>query len=117
MSERKVFCEKCRDDVSFSIEKKELEGTIKGVKYLYHGEEAYCAECKANVYVAEVNDFNLNALYNVYREKNSIISLDTILAIPQKYDIGKRPLSLLLGWGELTFSCYLDAGMLLRKNP
>lgn len=111
MREQKVFCEKCRDDVSFTIEKKELEGTIKGVKYLYHGEEAYCAECKAYVYVAEVNDFNLKALYNVYREKNSIISLDTILAIPQKYDIGKRPLSLLLGWGELTFSRYLDGDM------
>ena len=30
------------------------------------------------------------------------------MAIPKKYAIGKRPLSLLLGWGEQTFSRYCD---------
>ena len=35
----------------------------------------------------------------------------TILEIPQKYNIGKRPLSLLLGCGEMTFSRYYDGDM------
>jgi uncharacterized phage-associated protein len=34
-----------------------------------------------------------------------------ILTIPEKYAIGKRPLSLLLGWGEQTFSRYCDGDM------
>ena len=34
-----------------------------------------------------------------------------ILEIPEKYAIGKRPLSLLLGWGEQTFSRYCDGDM------
>ena len=38
-----------------------------------------------------------------------------ICAIPEKYDIGKRPLSLLLGWGELTFSRYCDGDIPTRQ--
>lgn len=34
--------------------------------------------------------------------------MSVILSIPEKYSIGKRPLSLLLGWGEQTFTRYCD---------
>lgn len=111
MSERKVFCEECRNDVAFTVNEKEMEGTIKGEKYSYIGKEAHCMDCGSGIYVAEVNDFNLKALYDVYREKNNIVPLELILAIPEKYAIGKRPLSLLLGWGEQTFSRYCDGDM------
>jgi len=37
--------------------------------------------------------------------------LEKILEIPQKYNIGKRPISLLLGWGEMTFTRYCDGDM------
>lgn len=111
MSESKVFCEECRDDVSYTITEKLMEGCIKNEKYSYMGREAHCMECGSEIYLAEVNDFNLQALYNVYRKKNDIVDLEKILAIPKKYAIGKRPLSLLLGWGELTFSRYCDGDM------
>lgn len=111
MSENKVFCEECRNDVAFTVNEKEMEGTIKGEKYSYIGKEAHCVECGSEIYVAEVNDFNLKALYDAYRKKNNIVSHEVILAIPEKYAIGKRPLSLLLGWGEQTFSRYYDGDM------
>lgn len=103
-----VFCEECRKEVTYSIKDKNKKGTIKGEKYSYKGKEAVCKECGSLVYVGEINDSNLRSLYDVFREKNDIISLDKILDIPKKYAIGKRPLSLLLGWGELTFSRYCD---------
>ena len=34
----------------------------------------------------------------------SLVTLEDIRAIPERYKIGKRPLSLLLGWGELTYT-------------
>lgn len=111
MSEKKMFCEECRNDVIFTVNEKKMEGTIKGEKYSYTGKEAHCVECGSEIYVAEVNDFNLKALYDAYREKNNIIALEVLLAIPEKYAIGKRPLSLLLGWGEQTFSRYCDGDM------
>ena len=111
MSERKIFCEECRNDVTFTIDEKKMEGIIKGEKYSYIGKEAHCVDCGSEIYVAEVNDFNLKALYDAYREKNNIVSLQVVLEIPEKYAIGKRPLSLLLGWGEQTFSRYCDGDM------
>lgn len=108
MSERKVFCEECRNDVTFSVINKQMDGTIKGETYTYLGKAARCTDCNSEIYVEEINDYNLKTLYDKYREKQGIISLDTILKISEKYAIGKRPLSLLLGWGEQTFSRYCE---------
>lgn len=106
-----VFCEECRDDVEYTITEVPMIGKIKGNKYSYTGKEARCDRCHAKVYIPEINDSNLKALYDVYRKENGIVSLDVILAIPKKYAIGKRPLSLLLGWGEQTFSRYCEGDM------
>lgn len=108
MVEKKTFCEECRKDVRYSKEEMRFQGDIKGENYEYSGKRAICEECGSEVYVFEVEDYNLKALYDSYRSKNDIISLEEILDIPLKYNIGKRPLSLLLGWGEMTFSRYCD---------
>lgn len=108
MEERKVFCEECRSDVEFIVEAKQKEGTLKGETYSYVGKVARCTKCNSEIYVDEINDFNLTALYDQYRKVKGIIQLETVLKIPAKYAIGKRPLSLLLGWGELTFSRYCE---------
>lgn len=108
MTRNLIFCEECRDDVEYTITEVPMIGKIKGIEYHYIGKEARCVKCNTSVYVPEINDYNLKALYEVYRKENGIVSLDVILAIPKKYAIGKRPLSLLLGWGEQTFSRYCD---------
>lgn len=108
MKNKKVFCEECRKDVNFVVNEKQMIATIKGETYNYNGKIAHCLDCNSEIYVDEINDFNLKALYDEYRKKNNIISLDKILNICYKYKIGKRPLSLLLGWGEQTFSRYCD---------
>ncbi|MBP5406079.1 DUF4065 domain-containing protein [bacterium] len=107
----KVFCEECRKDVDYVVNQVSMIGKIKEKEYAYMGMEVKCADCGSFIFVPEVNDMNLKALYDVYREKNGIVPLETILAIPEKYDIGKRPLSLMLGWGEQTFTRYCDGDM------
>lgn len=111
----KTFCEECRNDVEYTTASVPMTGTIKGKEYRYTGTEARCADCGSLVFVPEISDDNLRSLYNVFREENGIVSLDVICAIPEKYDIGKRPLSLLLGWGELTFSRYCDGDIPTRQ--
>lgn len=115
MNTKKTFCEECRNDVDYAVTSVELAGKIKEKEYCYIGKEARCPDCGAPVFVQEISDFNLRALYDVYRKENGIIPLHTILAIPEKYAIGKRPLSLLLGWGEQTFSRYCDGDMPTRQ--
>ena len=108
MKDNKTFCEECRDEVEYSTKSIPMTASIKGKQYSYTGTEAHCKECGSAVYVPEIIDANLRALYDVYRKENNIIPLDEIKKIPAKYSIGKRPLSLLLGWGEQTFSRFAD---------
>ncbi len=108
MNTKKVFCEECRNDVSFVKTSVQMVGTIKEKAYHYVGKEAHCADCGSELFIPEFSDFNLRALYDVFRKENGLISLEHIRKIPEKYAIGKRPLSLLLGWGEQTFSRYAD---------
>ena len=111
MISNRTFCEECRKDVPFKVVEKQMSGVLKGEQYEYLGEAAICTDCESDVYVAEIEDNNLKALYDAYRKRYSIISLENILELPEKYGIGKRPLSLLLGWGEMTFSRYYDGDM------
>lgn len=115
MNERTVFCEKCRDDVAYNVEEKEMTGTIRGIEYHYIGKEAKCANCGAYVDIEDISASNLKALYDVYRRENGIVSLEKIQAIPKRYAIGKRPLSTLLGWGEHTFTRYADGDLPTRQ--
>lgn len=109
--EKMTFCETCRKDEAYYFKTSEMKSTLKGEEYEYAGKQAFCSVCNADVYVSEIEDGNLKALYDAYRQKNGIISLENILEIPQKYNIGKRPLSLLLNWGEMTFSRYCEGDM------
>lgn len=111
MINRNVFCPECRQDVTYSVKEKVDTAEIKGDVYEFTSRIAFCDECGAEVNVPEIEDENLKTLYDTYRQKHGIISLEEIQAIPEKYNIGKRPLSLLLGWGEQTFSRYYDGDM------
>lgn len=111
MINKKVFCEECRDDVNYVETTVPMTGTVKGNIYRYVGKAVHCTKCGSELFVPELSDFNLRTLYDVFRKENGIISLEQIREIPEKYAIGKRPLSLLLGWGEQTFSRYADGDM------
>lgn len=111
MMNRIVFCTECRQDVRFSVREKPDSAELKGEVYEFISKTAYCDECGTEVYVPEIEDENLKSLYFAYRKKHNIIFLEDIQAIPEKYNIGKRPLSLLLGWGEQTFSRYCEGDM------
>ena len=89
-----VFCEECRDEVSYTVEEKEMAGTIRGVQYHYVGREAKCANCGAYVDVEEISGSNLKALYDVYRKENGIVSLEKIRAIPERYAVSYTHLTL-----------------------
>ena len=104
----KAFCEKCRDMVAYNVKRMDKEKTIKGKKIQYVGKKAYCEECKAEIFVAEIRDDNLMQLDDAYRTEEDLIKASDIERILEKYDIGKRPLSMLLGWGEGTLTRYVD---------
>ena len=76
--------------------------------------EAYCMNGN-EIFVSDIRDHNLAALDEAYIEKEGLISVPEIQLILDRYNIGKRPLSLLLGWGEGTLTRYLDGDIPTRQ--
>lgn len=111
----KGFCEKCHDIVEYSIREVKKQKEIKGRSIEYTAKEAYCNECGNEIFVSDIRDHNLAALDEAYREKEGLISVPEIQLILDRYNIGKRPLSLLLGWGEGTLTRYLDGDIPTRQ--
>lgn len=102
---KKGYCQDCHEEVNISLENTTLQGEYKGSSYEYEG---LCpsTDCGHAIPDVEVDSHNQKALRDTYRRRHDIISLEEIREIPTKYDIGKRPLSHLLQWGELTFTRY-----------
>lgn len=102
------FCEHCEDIVEVEEKEVQKQKTIKGMDITYMGKEGYCKECGSILFVPEIHDYNLKKINEAYRHAANLITVDEINDIMQLYNIGKRPLSSVLGWGEQTISRYLD---------
>lgn len=63
-----VFCEECREYKPYTVSEHETFGVLRGRTYTYIGKEAHCSVCGAVVYIPELSDYNLTALYNVFRK-------------------------------------------------
>lgn len=107
IARRKYLCPTCMKLVDISIVQSKEEREIKGKKYPYTSFHAYCKECGKEV---DVNELYLLSERNSsleYRRQNNLIMMDEIEKVMSIFDIEKRPLSLVLGFGELTITRYL----------
>ena len=105
---KKGFCEKCNNLVEYEVKENNVKIEIKGKKYNYDRLIGYCKNCGEEISANEITDENLNRIDNVYRKEENIITTEEINKILIKYKIGKKPLSKLLGWGEVTLIRYLN---------
>ncbi len=103
-----TFCENCNKLVEYKKEELNCIAEIKNKKYEYKRIIAYCKKCEKELFPNEIIDENLHRIDTVFREQENIIKTEEIIKILTKYKIGKKPLSKLLGWGEVTLIRYLD---------
>ena len=113
MNERmkEVLCWNCREKVPYVIRKRRETCSIKGLDYEVEFNYAVCEKCGEEVTVPGLDDENEKRLDIFYREKNGLITIEQIHMLLDKYNIEKRPLSKLLGFGELTITRYLEGQM------
>jgi putative zinc finger/helix-turn-helix YgiT family protein len=104
----RTFCPECRKDVEYQIKELIEKKEVRGLEFEYTAERAYCNECESEIFIPELHDQNLKKIDTAYREKAGVIKVSEIKEIVKQYNTGKRPLSLLLGWGETTLTRYLD---------
>lgn len=111
-----VLCWNCRKKVTYRIKAREEEKTIKGKGYCFNEKYALCDICGEEIMVPGLDDENDREIDNTYRLANDLITIDEILLLMDKYNIEKRPLSKLLGLGEITITRYLDGQLPSKKN-
>lgn len=104
----KGFCEECNNLVEYEIKEINDKTEIKGKKYNYKRVVGNCKKCGEEISSNEINDENLIRIDKAYRNDENIITTEEINKILSKYKIGKKPLSKLLGWGEVTLIRYLN---------
>jgi len=98
----------CDDEVSYSVKEETLFAVVKGIEIEYKGKVAECNVCGEEMFIGEIQDENTRAGNEAYRIATELITVSDIKRLMEMYNIGKKPLAKLLGWGEKTVIRYLE---------
>lgn len=106
-----AFCEYCMNENEYKINNLNKISILKDEETIYEAKEAICNICGNEIFVSDICDYNLVALYEKYKKKHGIIRVIEIKRVIVKYSIGEEILSLLLGWKKEIINRYLDGDM------
>ncbi|MBQ9302780.1 Panacea domain-containing protein [Butyrivibrio sp.] len=108
MKERREFCIECRKDTEYNLQKKDVVKIIRGKEYTFSITVAVCTECGEEMSIPGLIDKNVQEIDEQYRAAEGLVSIEDIEKLMKIYKIGKAPLSLALGFGEITIPRYLE---------
>lgn len=103
----KEFCSECRKLSTYKYKKIMHIHSIGGKKYKFYTTCAICDNCKAEMGFPELIKIHNSEVSFQYRKIENLIQNDEIEMLMKIYNIGKAPLSLALGFGEITITRYL----------
>lgn len=105
---RTDFCIECRRETEYLLQKRDIIKTIRDKEYTFGITAAICPECGGEMGIPGLIDKNIQEIDEQYRAAESLVSIDDIEKLMKLYKIGKAPLSLALGFGEVTIPRYLE---------
>lgn len=105
---RRDFCIECRKKTEYLLKKKNIVRTIRDKDYNFGITVAVCVECGEEMNIPGLIDKNIQEIDEQYRTAEGIVLIDDIERLMKIYKIGKAPLSLALGFGEVTIPRYLE---------
>ena len=105
---RKDFCIECRKETEYVWKKKDIVKTIRDKEYTFAITVAVCSECGEEMSIPGLLDKNVREIDDQFRNAEGLASIDDIERLMKIYKIGKAPLSLALGFGEITIPRYLE---------
>ncbi len=111
----KDFCIECRKYANYQLKEVKDQKVVKGKVYEYMTLRAYCEECGEEMPIPGLIDKDQELFDAHYRLVEDIITKSEINKILEKYNIGKAPLSLALGFGEIKVTRYLDGKVPSKK--
>lgn len=112
---RRDFCIECRKETEYFLQKKDIVKNIRNKDYAFGVTVAVCAECGKEMSVPGLIDKNVQEIDEQYRAVEGLVFIDDIEKLMKIYKIGKAPLSLALGFGEVTIPRYLEGQVPSRE--
>ena len=105
---KRDFCIECRKETEYLLQKKDIVKNIRNKEYVFEVTVAVCSECGEEISIPGLIDKNVQEIDEQYRAAEDLVSIDDIEKLMKIYKIGKAPLSLALGFGEVTIPRYLE---------
>lgn len=102
------FCADCRSQSQYDFRRVLRKCNIKEKEYDMEVTIATCKECGAEMNIPGIMENKAREIEQQYRELEGIVSVSDIEKLMEVYNIGKAPLSLALGFGEITITRYLQ---------
>ena len=112
---RRDFCIECRKETEYLLQKRDMVKTIKDKSYKFEITVAVCMECGREMSIPGLIDKNVQEIDEQYRAMEGLVSMEDIEKLMKIYKIGKAPLSLALGFGEVTIPRYLEGQVPSRE--
>ena len=109
------FCIECRKKTGFILQKRPIARKIRDREYEFWVTTAVCEDCGEEMEIPGLIDRNVHEIDEQYRAVEGLVTIDDIEKLMKIYKIGKAPLSLALGFGEVTITRYL-AGQIPSKE-
>jgi len=107
---KKFFCSECNEEKTYAI-KQNVITEYKGYKLKVIENIAVCDICSNEIFIPELENENLNRLYDEYRKVASIVSPKEIIEFRQKYNLSQRELVAILNWGKMTINRYENGAL------
>ena len=105
----------CRKETEYALRKTPVTKTIREKEYQFFITAAYCKECGCEVGVKGILEYNAGEIDEQFRKAEDIVTTEEIEKLGKIYSLGKAPLSIALGFGEVTITRYL-AGQIPSKE-
>lgn len=103
-----AYCPHCRDYVEFNTKCADDTVEMDGRAYTFSAKHAICKTRGADAAFDPYREEAGVAFNDAVREAHDIVALTVARDLPKRYNIGKRPLSKLLGWGDLVCSRFIE---------
>jgi putative zinc finger/helix-turn-helix YgiT family protein len=101
-----TLCPSCMNQVRPSVVERREILPVRGEEVEVAAQVAVCPECGEDISVEELDNKTLRTAFDEYRRRRNLLTPVEIAAIREKYGLGQRAFSLLLGWGEITLHRY-----------
>lgn len=105
---KKDYCENCGDLVTYITKYEVKEEMVNDNLIVYNEYYDICDKCHNKFFSSFTFDRNMDEYSEKVKKQYDLITIEELNQLLEKYNIGKKPLSLVLGLGEITITRYFD---------